>query len=303
MMPEKFDVDGVLLIDKPQGVTSNAVLKRVQKLFFAKKAGHAGTLDPLATGMLPICLGEATKFCRFLLDADKCYEATGVLGIKTTTSDALGEVVSSMSSFNITPHQLAAALRQFEGKITQTPSMYSALKHEGKPLYYYARQGIEVPRKSREVMIHVLELQSFDGVSFRVRVACSKGTYIRNLIEDIGDVLGVGAHVGALHRVYTAGFEQHAMVDLEALSDMCLEERMLSLRPADCMLSHLPVVTLTTPEVIALQQGQVIAEFSGALGLIRLYDANGKLIGVGAHEDEGVLKAVRLCTVKNSLVS
>lgn len=224
-------VDGILLVNKPQGITSNACLQTVKRLYQAKKAGHTGSLDPLATGMLPICFGKATKLSQRFLDADKAYRAQGKLGVKTSTADALGDIIESKTDFQVTEVQLKTAISQFQGLITQTPSQFSALKYQGKPLYYYARQGIVVPPKTRQVFIRALNYSNFDGVFFDIDVVCSKGTYIRNLVEDIGDLLGVGAHVTKLHRVYTGGFSQESMHTLDVLKEKTPEEL------AQCLLS------------------------------------------------------------------
>ena len=223
---EKRIVNGILLINKPQGLTSNAVLQQAKRLFHAQKAGHTGSLDPLATGMLPLCFGEATKFSQYLLDADKCYETTGLLGIKTNTADAMGDVIARVDDFTISIAQLQSVLDTFLGTIKQVPSMFSALKHQGKPLYKFARDGIEIERQAREITIHDLQLNAFDGREFKLTVSCSKGTYIRNLVEDIGNRLSVGAHVTQLHRVYTAGLASEPMFSLDELAEKSSEELM-----------------------------------------------------------------------------
>src|SRR3989338_3654622 len=204
--PPVFPLHGLILLNKHQDISSHSAMYKVKRLFQAEKAGHTGSLDPLATGMLPICLGEATKFSQYLLDADKSYQATGLLGSQTDTADSTGKVIACTESFSVTLGQLQQALEQFKGEVVQTTSMYSALKFQGRPLYEYARQGIAVDVKARNIAIHDLQLLAFDGQSFTIRVSCSKGTYIRNLVEDIGLALGVGAHLTQLHRLYTAGF-------------------------------------------------------------------------------------------------
>ncbi|EKE79925.1 tRNA pseudouridine(55) synthase TruB [Idiomarina xiamenensis] len=209
-------VNGVVLLDKPQGLSSNRVLQRVKRLFNASKAGHTGALDPIATGMLPICLGEATKFSQYMLDADKRYQVLAKFGERTTTSDCEGEVVESSAS-RPTQAQLQQALSDFIGRQKQSPSLYSALKYQGRPLYEYARKGIDVPRKIRDITIYDIKLLSVDGDSARLDVSCSKGTYIRTLIDDLGQQLGCGAHVAELHRSAVAGFEQQPMYSFEQL--------------------------------------------------------------------------------------
>lgn len=292
-MTTKQNINGLILINKPIHCTSNAVLQRVRRFYHAKKAGHAGTLDPLATGMLPICLGEATKFCQYLLDADKCYQVTGLLGIKTNTADSMGYVIAQSPAFSISPETLANVLQQFTGTIQQTPSMFSALKHQGKPLYHYARQGKEIERAVREVTIKSLTLDAFDGVTMRLTVVCSKGTYIRNLVEDIGDCLGVGAHVTQLHRCYTAGFEQEAMVTPDDLD--ASDNPMIHLHPADRMLQHFSSLVLTPDEVINMQHGRSIwHEPTETAVLRRCYDTDQHFIGLGKHLPTGEIKAKRL---------
>jgi len=293
----KLPINGILLVNKTQGLSSNAVLQQAKRLFKAKKAGHTGSLDPLATGMLPVCFGEATKISQFLLDADKCYLTTGLLGSKTDTADALGETIAVCEQFEISTEQLQSVLAHFMGEIEQIPSMYSALKHKGQPLYKYARQGIDISRPARKITIHSLELLDFDGRSFALKVGCSKGTYIRNLVEDIGELLGVYAHVTALHRLHTAGFEQeemHTIEQLSALPDTILESHLI---PMEKAIAHLPDVHLPDADICSLRQGKMIpfpTQFESNNGLFRLYDAQGVFIGLGELEGNSSLKAKRL---------
>lgn len=212
-------INGVFLLDKPLGESSNNVLQKVRAMYGAAKAGHTGALDPLASGMLPICLGEATKFSQFLLDADKTYEVTATLGIRTTTSDADGDVVSTLPVTS-TEDEIRAACFKFLGASKQIPSMFSALKHEGKPLYWYARQGIEIERPARDITIFALDILRIDGVNVEMRVHCSKGTYIRSLVDDIGQLLGCGAYVSRLHRSQVAGYPSDKMMSLDALQTL-----------------------------------------------------------------------------------
>lgn len=292
-MTTQQNINGLILINKPIHCTSNAILQRVKRFYRAKKAGHTGTLDPLATGMLPICLGEATKFCQYLLDADKCYQVTGLLGIKTTTADAMGEVIAQSSPFSISAETLADVLQQFTGPIQQIPSMYSALKHQGKPLYHYARQGKEIERAAREVTIKSLNLDAFDGVSMKLTVVCSKGTYIRNLVEDIGERLGIGAHVTQLHRCYTAGFEHEAVMTPEALE--ASDNPTVYLHSVDRMLQHFSALVLTPEEVLNLQQGRSVwHQPVETLTLLRGYDDEHHFIGLCEQQPSGEIKAKRL---------
>lgn len=293
---EKIAVDGLLLINKPQGLTSNAALQQVKRLFRAQKAGHTGSLDPLATGMLPVCFGEATKFSQYLLDADKCYETTGLLGIKTDTSDAMGQVIARVDDFTVTQSDLQHVLCSFLGSIQQIPSMFSALKHQGKPLYQLARKGLEVERKARDISIHALQLDAFDGRAFKLTVTCSKGTYIRNLVEDIGDALGVGAHVTRLHRVYTAGLASERMFDLDELSQMSHDKLMESLLPVDRAVDYLPKLILDYEQIVALRQGKTIQimQPTDSMGNVRLYSADNQFTGLGQWETRRSLKVKRL---------
>src|SRR3990167_2002520 len=199
---EYGSVDGILLLNKPLGLTSNAALQQVKRYYHAEKAGHTGSLDPLATGMLPICFGEATKFSQYVLLSDKTYLATGLLGTKTSTGDAEGEIIASIDKVNVSEDALLAVLKGFQGETLQLPSMFSALKHQGIPLYRYARKGIVIEREPRPIQIHELQLVGYDGKQFVIKVSCTKGTYIRNLIEDIGEKLGTFAYVNQLHRLY-----------------------------------------------------------------------------------------------------
>lgn len=293
---EKKAINGILLLNKSQGMTSNAALQKAKRLVQAKKAGHTGSLDPLATGMLPLCFGEATKICQFLLDADKCYETTGVLGVKTNSSDATGDIVSQIDVVDIAEAQLNSVLMHYKGQIKQVPSMFSALKYKGKALYHYARQGQTIERAAREICITQLELNHFDGTDFSLTVSCSKGTYIRNLVEDIGDALQVGAHVKRLHRVYTSGFEAYPMYTLDELENMPMQQRLDCLLPMDRAIEYLPSIILTEEELLFLRQGRVL---SGRASItqaepLRLYDTKNQFVGLGQQLTNGDIKAKRL---------
>lgn len=274
-------VNGILLLDKPLGLSSNQALQKAKRLLNAKKAGHTGSLDPLATGMLPICFGEATKFSQYLLDADKAYQTTGVLGVTTTTGDSEGEIVHQVDSLPaISQAELDLVLSKLTGSIAQTPPMYSALKHQGKPLYTYARRGEVIERKPRHVEIKSLKCSNFDGKSFDLSVKCSKGTYIRSLVESIGEALGVGAHVTKLHRVYTAGFETSPMISLESLADATPEARLEHLLPVDAAVAALPKLQVSALEAEALKKGQKPSGSYAVAGLVRLYHADA-FLGLG----------------------
>ena len=289
-------INGILLLNKSEGMTSNTALQKAKRLLGAKKAGHTGSLDPLATGMLPLCFGEATKICQFLLDADKCYETTGFLGVKTNTSDSTGDVIAYKDVFSVSQAQLLNVLEQHKGHLKQIPSMFSALKHKGMPLYRLAREGLEVERKARDIVISSLQLNSFDGVQFALTVTCSKGTYIRNLVEDIGDALGAGAHVTRLHRPYTAGLDDLPMYTLAELEVMSLEKRMACLVPMDRAVDYLKQVVLLDEEIVTIRQGKIVAKGLDVdvADCVRLYDEKSQFIGLGELKTNGDIKAKRL---------
>lgn len=296
MKPAENLINGIFLLNKPEGISSNSALQKAKRLFGAKKAGHTGSLDPLATGMLPICFGEATKICHYMLNADKCYETTGLLGVKTNTADSTGEVIASVSEFSISEAELITTLSGFMGNTKQVPSMFSALKHKGKPLYRYAREGVEIEREARDILVNHLQLNSYDGTRFSLTVGCSKGTYIRNLVEDIGDSLGVGAHVTRLHRVYTSGFEAMPMYSLDDLQDMSLLQKQDCLIPMDKAVDYLPQVILSDDEVVVLRQGRSLPNRMNVevADCVRLYDEKSQFIGLGEQFINGDLKAKRL---------
>ncbi|NMM01035.1 tRNA pseudouridine(55) synthase TruB [Paraburkholderia sp. RP-4-7] len=292
-------LDGVLLLDKPLGLSSNDALIRAKRLYLAKKAGHTGTLDPLATGLLPLCFGEATKFSQDLLEADKTYEATMRLGIRTTTGDAEGEPIDTR---DVTCDQAAvqAAMQKFLGDIIQVPPMYSALKRDGKPLYEYARAGQTVEREGRQVTIHSLDMLACALPDVTFRVTCSKGTYVRTLAEDIGEALDCGAHLVALRRTGVGALTLENSVTLDALSDAMESERDTWLQPVDALLSTFPLVTLDEDATRRFLHGQrlklselTIAGESVNAPRVRVYAADGRLLGV-AKQGEGVLAPERL---------
>ncbi|GAB1393646.1 tRNA pseudouridine(55) synthase TruB [Rhodocyclaceae bacterium] len=290
----------MLLFDKPIGMTSNAALQKVRWLFNAEKAGHTGTLDPLATGVLPICLGEATKFSGELLDAGKAYRATVQLGVITATADAEGEVLAT-APVTASEADLRAVLPRFIGEIEQVPPMYSALKRDGKPLYELARQGIEVERAPRKVTIESIDLLSWQGDRFVIDVACSKGTYIRTLAADIGHALGCGAHLAALRRTRVGRHDLSGTVDLQAIEPLTLEQRDALLMPCDILLSGLPAVILSEREAATVLHGQAV-RWSGVPSCQhRLYGPTG-FLGLGECVEDGWLKPKRLiATVSPSI--
>jgi len=289
----KREIDGVFLLNKPLGFSSNQALKKIQWLFNAKKAGHTGTLDPMASGLLPICIGEATKFSHRLLEANKTYIATIQLGVTTTTGDQEGEVVSQKDVI-LKPNQLEETLQKFTGDITQIPPMFSALKFEGKPLYEYARQGIEIERKSRQVTIYDITLNKIEESIVILEVSCSKGTYIRTLAEDIGHALGCGAYLKGLERTQTGNFQLSDALTIEAIEAMSMASREKTLLPVDALLEGLSSIKLTLTETEAIKKGQAI-DFNGKNdNELRLYGASGQFLGVGQPDLQGRLFPKRL---------
>jgi len=292
-------VDGILLLDKPIGITSNGALQQIKRMYFANKAGHTGSLDPLANGMLPICFGQGTRMSAFLLDADKRYLATFKLGERTNTGDAEGEVVESRPVPEFTTQQIEAVLDNFRGLISQIPPMHSAIKHQGKPLYELAHKGIEVERKPREVTIFSLEMLALNGSDMEVAVHCSKGTYVRTLAEDIGEQLGVGAHVSALRRLTVGPFDDsQPMYTMDQLTDIAeqgynaLDALLL---PLDAAISDRPSVHLGADSAFYVRQGQpVMVPRAPTEGLVRIYEDESDFIGVGEVLDDGRIGPRRL---------
>ena len=292
------DVNGILLLDKPKGITSNEALQQVKRLYFAKKAGHTGSLDPLASGVLPICMGEATKISAFLLDADKRYQVRCQLGITTATADAEGDVLETRPVGAYTPQQLETVFDEFRGDIEQIPPMYSALKHEGQRLYKLARQGVEVEREARPVSIFELTLAGQGDDWLDIDVHCSKGTYVRTLAEDIGERLGCGAHVSALRRTSVGPYADDNLVTLERLEDLkdndmpAMDNLLLSIETA---LTQWPDVELSADASFYLQQGQpVLVPHAPTSGWVRLYATNRLFIGMGEILDDGRVAPRRL---------
>ncbi|MDD5177021.1 MAG: tRNA pseudouridine(55) synthase TruB [Sterolibacterium sp.] len=281
----------MLLLDKPLGLTSNTALQKARRLYNAAKAGHTGTLDPLATGLLPLCFGEATKFAGELLDADKAYAATIRLGVTTDTADAEGQVLVTRP-VQVTQQQLDAVLPRFNGEIMQVPPMHSALKRDGKPLYEYARQGIELERAPRCVTIHAIHLHDFSGDLVSLSVDCSKGTYIRTLAEDIGVALGCGAHLAALRRTRIGRLTLEKAVILTELEALAAERRTDLLLPTDALLDSLPRADLTANDVVRLGHGQAI-RWNGMVGRWRAY-GGGAFLGLCELGSDGWLYPRRL---------
>ncbi|MHA8112084.1 tRNA pseudouridine(55) synthase TruB [Kosakonia cowanii] len=299
------DVHGVLLLDKQQGASSNDVLQKVKRLYNANRAGHTGALDPLATGMLPICLGEATKFSQYLLDSDKRYRVIARLGQRTDTSDADGQVVEERP-VTFTAAELASALESFRGNTQQIPSMYSALKYQGKKLYEYARQGIEVPREARPITVYELLFIRHEGDELELEIHCSKGTYIRTIIDDLGEKLGCGAHVIYLRRLAVSRYPIERMVTLEQLQELVQQAEQQDvpaaelldplLMPMDSPASDFPVVNIPSVVAAYFKNGQPVrASTTPAEGLVRVTEGEeGKFIGMGEIDDQGRVAPRRL---------
>ncbi|MCB1869439.1 MAG: tRNA pseudouridine(55) synthase TruB [Gammaproteobacteria bacterium] len=292
------NVQGILLLDKPLGETSNAALQRVKRIYFARKAGHTGSLDPLAGGLLPICFGSATKISAFLLDADKRYWVRVKLGETRVTGDAEGAIVETRPTEGINESDISGALHKFIGEIQQIPPMYSALKHKGERLYKLARDGIEVEREPRTVRIHELELHSCRLPEFELNVHCSKGTYIRTLVEDIGTVLGCGAHVAALRRTGVGPFTAGQMVRMDELHSAFEKGRDALdalLLPMESAIINWPAICLNSDSTFYVKQGQPVQVPRAPIeGRVRLYDHKNGFIGVGEILDDGRVAPKRL---------
>ena len=295
------NVNGVLLLDKPAGMTSNAVLQYVKRLFGAKKTGHTGSLDKMATGLLPLCFGEATKFSGMLLDSSKHYFATCSLGVKTRTGDATGDIVDVREVPELSREKIEAILARYKGEISQVPPMFSALKRNGHKLYKLAYQGIEVERSPRAVHIYDLNLRDFSHDQIDVEVRCSKGTYIRTLAEDIGEAVGCGAHISALRRTGVGPFTEEQMISLsklETLAEISFEALDKILLPIDCAMRQLASVELEDDVVYYLRQGQpVLVPHAPIKGLVRIYDQRDRFLGIGEVRDDGRIAPRRLVQI------
>ncbi len=290
----KRKIDGVLLLDKPAGMTSNHALQKARWLFHAEKAGHTGTLDPFATGLLPLCLGEATKFSQFLLDADKTYLADIELGVRTSTADPEGEVLETRP-VNVNRADVERILPHFIGDILQTPPMHSALKRDGRPLYEYARKGIELEREARPVVVYSLDLLSIEGSRLVLRVHCGKGLYVRTLAEDIGAALGCGAHLQALRRERVGPFNIADAITLTELEALAPEDRDIELDPADCLVDALPRLDLDLEAAWQINHGQAIWRTGLVVGeLMRIYGPEGQFLGMVEVNQDGKAAPKRL---------
>ena len=293
------DIHGVFLLDKPQGMSSNDIMQKVKRIFQANKAGHTGALDPLATGMLPICLGEATKFSQFLLDADKRYLVTAKLGERTDTSDAEGQIVETRDVKVKTP-EILTALEQFRGDILQVPTMFSALKHNGKPLYEYARQGITVEREARPITIFELNFIEYNAPYLTLEVHCSKGTYIRTLVDDLGEALGCGAHVTMLRRTAVADYPTEKMLDWHALQSLAEQQDLALLDalllPMDTTVAKLPALTLNESQTQGIGFGQRVKfnNPNSLQGQVRLFSHENRFLGVAVIDENNVIRPQRL---------
>ncbi len=303
-------VNGVLLLDKPYEMSSNHALQAVKRIYFAQKAGHTGALDPLATGMLPICLGEGTKFSQFLLDTDKTYRVIAKLGIRTTTSDADGEIVAE-KAVKVSLAQLTEALATFRGTTQQIPSMYSALKYQGQPLYKYAREGVEVPREARNITVFSLDLLAFENDEIELELHVSKGTYIRTIIDDLGELLGCGAHVAQLRRLAVGSYPVESMVTLAQLEDLLIEAKDKQVSPStllDSLLLPMETAVIGLEKVYIddmsanfLRHGNPVQVSNAPVkGLVQVFigdknnTANADFIGVGQINDDGLVAPKRI---------
>jgi len=290
------NINGLLLLDKPAGISSNQALQKVKKIFNAKKAGHTGSLDPIATGMLPICFGETTKVAHFLLNNDKGYLVTAKFGVSTTTGDREGEVLETKSTSLLSKEIVISALKSFEGRYDQTAPLYSALKYEGRPLYYYARKGIEVPRKTRTIEIYSIKFESFESNILKFHVMCSKGTYIRSLVEDVAKKIDSVAHIQELRRTHFAWFKEADMFSLENIendNNKTIEDKLL---PSDEVLKEYDSVYLDIDSANDIKYGRRISFDSiSSTKIVRIYDEKDELIAIGeVVEEENYLQPKRV---------
>ena len=291
-------IDGIVILDKAIGISSNRALQEVKRIFDAQKAGHTGSLDPLATGVLPLCLGEATKVSQFLLDSDKKYRATLKLGVRTDSGDSEGNVLESCADFQISQLQIEEALTPFRGEIEQVPPMYSALKVNGVPLYKMARKGQTIEREARRITVYSIEMTAFEKDELELEIACSKGTYIRTIADDLGQALGCGAHIIALRRTQAGAFTEADCVTTQALIEECesgglsvIDEHLI---PMDKAIADLPEVILPSITASFIKNGQpVLVRHLPEEGLVRLYEEE-QFIGIGCIDDDGKVAPRRL---------
>lgn len=307
-------VDGIILLDKPTGITSNNALQQVKRIYFAEKAGHTGALDPLATGMLPICLGEATKFSQFLLDSDKRYIVTAKLGERTNTSDADGEIVETRD-VNVSLEQLESAIATFRGETMQIPSMFSALKYNGRALYEYAREGIDVPRDARKITVYEITLLRFEGNEIDMEVHSSKGTYIRTIVDDLGEMLDCGAHVTALRRTGVSHYPMEKMVTLEQLEALLEQARAQEIQPRELLDPLLLPLDSAVADLSEVNLQQVVASYvlqgqavqvpnSPKTGQVRMTVGEERtFIGVGEIDDDGLVAPRRLVAARRTVTT
>ncbi|MEK9887771.1 MAG: tRNA pseudouridine(55) synthase TruB [Gammaproteobacteria bacterium] len=290
------NINGLLLLDKPSGISSNQALQKVKKIFNAKKAGHTGSLDPIATGMLPICFGETTKVAHFLLNNDKGYLVTAKFGVSTTTGDREGEILETKSTSKLSKETIISALKSFEGQYDQTAPLYSALKYEGRPLYYYARKGIEVPRKNRTIEIYSIKFESFESDILKFHVMCSKGTYIRSLVEDVAKKIDSLAHIQELRRTHFAWFKEADMISLENIendNNKTIEDKLL---PSDEVLKEYDSVYLDKDSANDIKYGRRVSFDSiPSTKIVRIYDEKDELLAIGeVVEEENYLQPKRV---------
>jgi len=296
------DITGIVVVDKPSGRSSNHVLQQVKRLFDAKKAGHTGSLDPLATGLLPICLGEATKVSSYLLDADKRYQVTCQLGVLTDSGDSDGNVIETNTVAEFTQQQLATIVSKFIGQQQQVPPMYSALKHQGQPLYKLARQGIVVERKSRQITLYDIQILACTTDTFTLDVTCSKGTYIRTLVEDISRELGCGGHVTMLRRIEVAGYQEAQSISVEQLDILAQQEGIEALDkcllPTEDALPDWPAIDVSDEMVTALRYGQSVqVEHAFERANVRLFDQEKAFLGLGEMSETGLVAPKRVFVI------
>ncbi|MEC8867767.1 MAG: tRNA pseudouridine(55) synthase TruB [Pseudomonadota bacterium] len=293
------DLSGVVVLDKPRDMTSSDAVQHVKSSFNARKVGHTGSLDPLATGVLPLCFGEATKFSRFLLTSDKKYWVKLKLGIRTASGDADGDVVEERSTDGVTQDRIQHALESFRGEIDQIPSMYSAIKYRGKPLYKYARQGVEIERESRRINVYSIELSTFSGSEMTLRVHCSKGTYVRTIVDDLGEQLGCGAHVVELRRLMAGPFKESDMVTFEEIETARVDGRLDELlAPISSAVSQWPAVRLSATSAYYIRQGQpVLVPHAPSEGWVQLRESCSNdewFLGMGEIMEDGRVAPRRL---------